>query len=491
MINFGFFTRTVIYLLLISMNTFSQNGTFSENSAKSFINYLLTRNDSIRQFIQPEVLALSERLGVTYKDVWNKVLISNDIDDQLIGQTASGIASIQHQITGLEDGYSLLTLTFSGNTIVREYYFRGNFLVSAASYFARKWKQIESSYFIFKISDPATFNSPSIKKLDNFIDSMMVKLSFSPEQLELLKKNKIYYFLCATGDEIKALTGFTTMGMYFLPYDYVITTYSCHFHELLHLLINFKLQVNALYTHPFFQEGFAVALGGRGGKEPGVILDMGAFLETSGMLDYKDLLSREQFQAQDASMSYSLSGLYNRFLIETTGMENYLSLYRKYSTGAATIANMIIDSLDLPSATEWAQYVAAYQKEPDISLPKDIAFSNQPPSGNYRITDAGRSCLIELKDTVLLKIDTGRTSAASKQFGELFPGRNYMGEKYAIIPSTDEISIYNLYTGNLIAKYVSAFTAEQKHVPKVNFYYCFFVKKTVFDKGDHIETLNP
>ncbi len=43
--------------------------------------------------------------------------------------------------------------------------------------------------------------------------------------------------------------------MYVVSHDIVVSTYSAHFHELAHLLMNFKLKQPHLYTHPFFLEG--------------------------------------------------------------------------------------------------------------------------------------------------------------------------------------------------------------------------------------------
>ncbi len=487
MIRTRLITLTMFCAVFITTGLFPQNGMLTDSSAHVFVHFLLTRNDSIKQFIKPGELEYSKRLGITYKGVWNKALISNDIDDALIPQISSGTIVPHSIITALEDGYSRLTLTFSGSPAVREYYFDGGLLVSPASYYARSWKRIESAHFVFMASNPRAINAYAIRKLERFVDSMERRLAFSGELRARLREKKIFYFLCDSDEEIKSLTGFSTMGMYYLPYDYIITTYNCHTHELLHLLINYKLQSNELFTHPFFQEGLAVALGGRGGKESGVILDMGAYLQTTGMMDFTELLSREQFHSQDASMSYAISGLYNRFLLERISQDAYIALYRKYSGSSAAFDKMIIDTTDLPERSTWLQYVAARLRQPDI-IPANEIMPQSVRLDAFQISVAGEYYRFETKGPILINGSPDRIGHPGKKFNELFPGKKYDGEKYAIIASADEVSVYNLFTDNLIAKYVKCFTLNQQSVPESGGCFRFLVKKSVFDAEDKIIT---
>ena len=89
---------------------------------------------------------------------------------------------------------------------------------------AGKLLRVVISNSIFQI--PASINEYSIQNLDNFVDKISRILDFSSTDLAVLSENKIKYFLCRDEAEIKNLTGFNTMGMYYLPYDYLITTYN-------------------------------------------------------------------------------------------------------------------------------------------------------------------------------------------------------------------------------------------------------------------------
>ena len=266
-----------------------------------------------------------------------------------------------------------------------------------------------------------------------------------------------------------------------LAYDYVITTFNCHYHELLHLLINYKLNNLPLYTHPFLQEGFAVAFGSRGGKEPEVILSFGYFIAGSGFLNYKDLLNADNYKSYDVSMSYPLSGLYNKFLITRLGIEKYLDLYFKYSS--TNINNITISLKDIPSQAGWLKYLDEYPDDEQIKIYFD--------EKNYKTLIDSSYCTLKEKDdyyflktngSILISTANKKDDFTSKAFRELYPKNHYKGEKYLIRVNDSEIAVYNLFTNNLIADYVSGFTVDMKPVPKENGFYKFLLNKNLFDE---------
>jgi hypothetical protein len=66
-------------------------------------------------------------------------------------------------------------------------------------------------------------------------------------------------------------------------------------------------------------------------------------------------------------------------------------------------------------------------------------------------------------------------------YEEIFGDKKYNGEKYLMIANESEISIYNLFTNNLIANYVMSFAVPQQSVPQKDGYFRFKVKKDLFD----------
>jgi len=266
-----------------------------------------------------------------------------------------------------------------------------------------------------------------------------------------------------------------------LAYDYLITTFNCHYHELLHLLINYKLKNLPLYTHPFLQEGFAVALGGRGGKEPEVILNLGCFLEKSGFPSYKDLLNSNNYKSNDASMSYPLSGLYNDFLLKEISIEKYLKLYLKFSSSNNITST--ISTSDLPAEEDWLNFLNEYPDNERIKLDFDKNYlekSVEHPA--FTISRQDDYYLFSTMENLLFSDSDNDGKYQSKIFNELFPNSIYNGEKYLLRVNDTEIDVYNLYTNNLIANYASGFTINMKPVPKENGYYKFLLNKDLFDE---------
>lgn len=197
-------------------------------------------------------------------------------------------------------------------------------------------------------------------------------------------------------------------------------------------------------------------------------------------MDYAELLSREQFISNDPSMTYPVSGLYSLFLLHHSLIDKYLSLYRIYSGGNEEITKMTIDSTDLPEKNSWLTFVNEYQKNELIHFPEK--YPGSPLNSNYSVKGSKDDYLFVIKDTLLIEGSELIPGYDSKSFKELFPGRVYQGEKYAIIASNDEVSVYNLYTNNLAAKYVRSFSLKQTTVPQNDGFYSFFVNKKVFDE---------
>jgi hypothetical protein len=349
-------------------------------------------------------------------------------------------------------------------------------------------KQNNSKHFRFFIVDSLAFNAYSVGKLESFIDTAMRRLEYSAEDMRQLESAKIFYFACKDEKEIEEFTGYNTSGLYFLPYDYLITRFNCHYHELLHLLINFKLKHLPLYTNPFLQEGFAVAFGGRAGKEPEVINETGKFLIQSHFQEYQPLLQTGEFRNTDPSIAYPVAGIYNLFLFNRLGTEKYLKLYKKYSGQTDAVSWQGIDPLDLPSATDWERFLQEFENSQPVSFPAATNPAVQISGGRSGgIVQTGDYLFICLRDTMLLRGQNSLSLFYSSKFAELFPGRKYNGEKYAVLADTGEISVYNLFTGNLIAKYSLSFSLTGKPVPKENGLYQFLIKKSCFDEIPEVE----
>lgn len=457
----------------------------SMDEARRFVQALVLDSDSLPNHVLPEELTLSERLGITYTGVQHKFLIGYDLDPQVKTAIREGALDYGLQVDNLEGDFSRLRLTVTGQReLERSFYFEGTQLVSPVYYFSRDWPRRNSRYFVFCISDTTRFNSASEIRLEDFMESVLNQLDFPNQAKEKLEREKLYYFFCKDQEEIKLLTGFASRGMGLLAYDYVISTFNCHYHELVHLLVNLKLGCVPLYTHPFLQEGIAVALGGRGGNEPRVILDLGWFLAQSGFADYRSLLDPQGFADLDPSASYPLCGLYSSFLLEELGVEDYLALYGEYSGTAEEISANAIEEGDLPAHDRWMEFLNSYKQYEKINFcapPADPEPILEAPGAS--ILEADDRYYFRMKGALLIGVDFAARDYRSSRFEELVTSGVYLGQKYLVLANPQEIKVYNLLTDNLIANFVCGFSLTVERIKadeKGHFEFC--VSKDLFDE---------
>jgi len=464
-------------IFLISNISFSQN--ISTVRLDEIVNLIVTNSPDISKYIYPEEFEISNRLGISYQEKVNKFFIANQFP-KLNGKT-----DFDFKINNLEDNYSLLTISIPSQNISQEYYLKDSSIASKPFYYSRNWKVKESNHFKFFISEETLFNDYSINQLDKFVEKMFDVLKFSEHQKNEIKLKKIYYFLCKDESEIQKVTGFATRGIYILAQDYIVTTYNTHYHELVHFLINYKLKVLPLYTHPFLQEGFAVAFGGRGGLDAHTISEMGVFLIKSGFANYKDLLSKLDFQKTDASISYPISGLYTEFLIKSIGIDNYLKLYRKYSGTSEKVLSEIINEEDLLSDDKWNLFIDSLSSQNPVVIKTELSVSDYKlitKQNDFEIYKNEEEYFFRIKDTLLISTSMIVSNYKSKIFSQHFSNKKYNSEKYLIIANKNEISVYNLFSNNLIGKYVVSFSLPPKTVPYKDGFYEFVIKKDLFDE---------
>ncbi len=470
----------IIIILLFPVHTLAESLTHER--AERFIRALLEGGDSVEDFVDADALRTAHRLGIRYEGVPHKFLISYDIDELITNGIRERGWRYTVAVRDLGDGFSSVLFSMPAKEYKKEFYFKGPNLVSRISYLTREWRRWESPHFVICVSDTTIFNKYCIDNLERFFDTAAGVLTLDDDELERIEREKIFYFLCRDQEEIQLLTGFHARGMFIVACDFVVTTFNAHYHELIHLLVNYKLRDVPLYTHPFLLEGFAVAFGGRGGKEPRVILDLGLFLYRSEMIDYRDLLAKSDFYALDASIGYPASGLYNLFLVEHLGIDGYLDLYRRYGGTAAEIDTARIAENELPERTAWRDFITAFAKERmiEFAAPPDEA-GPVYADGSVNVSENGERYYFELQDTLLIGAGDDYDGFQSTAYNDIVGDGDYRGEKYMIAAGEEEISIYNLYTNNLIANYVASFSIPSGAVPIIDRCYRFSVRKDAFD----------
>ncbi len=475
-----------LYTFIIIFSTIGYAQNLNDDEAKLFINALLRDSDNLQEFVEVTELSLSKRLGISYPNSKNKFLISNEFEFSVKEKILNGKVKYKYQTKKLKPNYSQLIIEVPKEKVKLEYFFYNTKLISKPFYYSTNWKKISSKYFIFHVSDTTLINKYSISNLDAFVDKMLSVLNCNNSEIQKLEREKIHYFLCKDKTDIKQLTNYSARGLYFIPFDYIISTFNSHYHEIAHLLMNYKLKSVKLYTLPLLQEGFAVAYGGRGGKEPNVILEMGRFLIESNFLNYDLLLSKKEFYQFDASMTYPVAGLYVKFLINSLGISEFINLYRHYSTTIDSINTISINSTKLPTQEKWEEFVHQQSGTNFIHISNIDEQSCATPlysDSNSSICETENEYIFRVKNSISIRVNENSENYSSKLFRDLFPKRKFQNEKYIIMANSDEVSVYNFYTNSLMAKYVKGFSAKGKSVMQKKGYFYFSIKKSLFDES--------
>jgi hypothetical protein len=468
------------FIFLSTQIIFPQSLT--DGRASQFIEAMINNSDTLEKFVLPEELALSKRLGIIYEGIKNKFLISYEIPEEILNEITNGESDYKINIEKLDEQFSILHFEVPAKNYKTQYYFKNEYLISPPYFYYRDWKKIESQHFIFYVSEPKYFNNYSIEMLEDFYKYVYTFFELGTENERTLLKAKIIYILCKDENEIEKLTGYKARGMCNLAYDYLITTFNCHYHELVHLLINFKLKKLPLYTHPFLQEGLAVAVGGRGGKEPQVIINLGYYLVDSGFMNYKDLLDADGFKNYDASMSYPMCGLYNDFMLGIYVFDEYLKIYRKYSS--KNITGMKISPDDLAYERDWSNFLSQAPRYITIKTDFDeTGYRTILEDSLFLLKEKDEYYLIETRGNILISTPVKEDNYTSKTFIEYFPDKDYKEEKYFLRISNTEVALYNLYTNNLTGNYASGFTLDMKPVPKENGFYKFLIRRDLIKEN--------
>jgi hypothetical protein len=475
--------KTILFItILVLISSIS----ISQENQKLFIEGLINNNDNLEKYVDKDELAKSKRLGINYDGVKYKFIISYDIDEKIIDGIKKNGVKYDVSKSNLGNRYSVAEFTVPSLNYSKKFYFKNGKWISPITYYSKDWTTKESKYFIFKISEPKYFNDYCIKKLDEFVDSMAVLLEFDKKQRRLLEKEKIYYILCGDEKEIKQITVFDMRGQFITSMDEVITTYNTHYHELAHLLMNYKLKNPSLYTLPFFMEGFAVAVGGRGGIAKRVMLDIGYYLQRSGFLTHDSLITNNGFYSEDASLTYPVAGLYNAFLIKELEMDSYIKLYKSLNGTLADLEKIKRNQIDLPDAETIDSYFKEYESEPNIYVDKHDTIKSI--LGSRSFIKAGDFYKFSITTPFIISLDSSQVqkSYISKKYDEIIKrNKNEGGYNssfiYGIAADSLSVSLYNFYTNEIIASYSVNFSMKPQPVPVINGRYEFFIRQSIFE----------
>lgn len=373
--------------------------------------------------------------------------------------------------------------------------------------FTKDWPVKTSKYARIHYSNPEVYNRFAESEMDVFIDSLGVKLGIDSVRMTYLHQKKIDYYLCDEA-EMEKLTGYQAQGMTKLPFDAVITRHLPHYHELTHLMMNYSAVEIPLYTLPCFQEGLAVYLGGRWGKSPEVLFQMGFLILSNAYIRLEDILTYDGFHTKVGSpdLTYPVSALLVKYLSENFGMESLKTLYLQFSGDQTKVRKFstmdIKQSIEQVCGLTWDEIDKRVMElgeknrfsgiEPGFGkYPSDLAFKYLYEDGlDVRIFRGGAEINFNIfytdhiEKTGIVLIESPNEKIAEKykswMFAEQVNNREYNGEKYGIQFSSQETGLYNYYTNVLEAKYVYGFFPDERYFTAEQHKISFAIDKKYF-----------
>ncbi len=471
-----------IYFLMIFIQISITNAAFAQLKFSDYYERLasaiISNDTSLINFTSSELKKISDRLGIEYSDVKNKFMISYEIDPNVTREINTEKIKFEYSVNQIDSVFKILKIEVPYYNYNKKYILKNDSLYSFVLFLTKDWTETESEHFRFLISNPLKINEYAIRKLEESYKIISTLFEFSTEQEECIKKNKILYILCSDEREVELLAGYAARGIYNLAYDAIITSYNSHYHELVHLLVNFKIKKNRLYTHPFFLEGIAAALGGRGGIHQRILLETGSFLYISGFTELEEIISFEDFRNTDPSISYALSGIYCYYLLHQVGIDSFLNIYKSYSGNSDEVSSMLVQINNLPSQNGMVEFIAEH-------FPKQISFENNINEEKVIVYSDGENLIFEnesdyiflLSSTLLLNSEFVYPDYKSTKIKELKLDSLYMNEHYLIICTESEISIYDLHLNMLINSYIQTLNFKYQPVPKKGNHYFFRIPK--------------
>lgn len=474
---------TIVFLTGITSLSFPpcMAQTLTEKSAEEFIDKLIHTPDQLKTILKRKNLLETERLGITYKGVENKFLISYEPNRYQKEMIIEGKLDYQYNVSSVSSDFSKITLLLDNEPeTAKDFYFDKDSLISPIEFFTGEWNQIESKYFRIYSESTELLNEFSIDKLDQFVEETIKILDINKDNDKLLADKKIIYILCESEESVKKITGYSSRGQYNLAYDAIVSTYNAHLHEIAHLLVNYKLKENNLFTHPFLQEGIAVALGGRGGlaKEP--LFSFAEFALLNNFIDQKQLFDIDSFSGIDASITYPVSGYLLYLYNKNFDTSEFLKLYSEFGSDTREKIPKIPSSLFSfqRTAADTFEYIEFIGKE---NIPDDLRLIAN--DGENQISSNEEWYYFSLSDTVLIASDIPVENFKSNKFSEIFPERPYPDVQYLISVNEAEIAIYDLYTNDLLTNYIASFHENPTPIPFIENRVYFRIRKEFFNSS--------
>jgi hypothetical protein len=351
-------------------------------------------------------------------------------------------------------------------------------LTYAQDCYAYNWPVKESKYFRIHVHpERIQYLNPAVMdESDRFVDRICDSLKLDKGARAELATKKIEYFFCDNTETVNNITGQTTRGMLDLASNDIISSDFPHFHEVVHLLVNIKLKELPLTTLPILREGIAVRFGGRWGKRPSALMDLGAYLCNQKLVEIDSILTTFGFNsASGADIAYPAAGDFCSFLYQRLGPQKFFALYLSLSRSDDALDTLSAEVIEKDMAvalgkSDWAGVLIDFSAYLSDAVPlMAVARAGRAEKGkeifnvsHFRVTQDNEwlnfefTCDTSVTQGSLLfgkdaRLEAGASYLWDEQFGTAYP---FEGYRFGVRLDQNEAGLYDYATNELIAKYI-------------------------------------
>ncbi|KAA3631617.1 MAG: hypothetical protein DWP97_12625 [Calditrichaeota bacterium] len=473
----------IIFVVLLSPVSKSENVPLMLGN---YFDLLVSGNTESAYFLwTEEARERAGRFGIEYTDIPLKIDCNSPIvrDIEMMRDYLQPPVKTAIQ---LNDGFTTLRYShvIKGDLVEYDYTAREingyQWLTFKQQYYTSGWKTTSSKYFNIRHVDylKTQLNPIVLDEADAFVERMAQMLELSNDDLNLLAEKKMEYFYCENDEKVKLMTGHLIKGTFDLPSNDIISAFFPHYHEITHLLINFKLRKLPLYTLPIFREGIAVHLAGRWGKAPKTLEGIGEFLISQDIVNVDSILTMSSFNKNSqADVAYPAAGLFTGYLIDEIGLKKYLEMYLEFSGKfkpllMLSVADIQHKILSFTNKTDWkevqdsfASFLKRQIKEKALMLPGSEPKAKEVVQHeNITISETSDWFCIEVdgaqvdtvKGNLLFGFDEQLTAFVSSLKGEQYKSDGALddGFRYGVRFDQNEVGVYDYATSHLVAKYI-------------------------------------
>jgi hypothetical protein len=348
----------------------------------------------------------------------------------------------------------------------------------------KNWPTVATEFFTIHHQPTTPPGHVATKELDRFVAETLDLWEVPETFRSHLRQNKMAYYLCDDAT-VTRLTGYQTKGMADLAGRAVISSHYPHFHELVHLLVHLMQETPPAQTHPLVQEGIACLLGGRWGRSPDIVLYTGWVHQNFGMGALDDIMTQADFHtfSGGADVAYPMAAMLCEMVRREAGWSGVLALNEELSGSLEKVVSLRSEDVvaAIAEICQWGE-ADSHQRLSETMAALwleyrrcGIAPVDTMPTGKLfkkALRGTGAALVWEEDNRHFVKLfardypayilapPTDSDWGFSTLFTEHFPDQSYQGQRYGLRFSSDNISLYDFATNQLVATWVAGFTDE-------------------------------